>query len=32
VLDSESNKLSVPAFDVETEPRPQPIDTKRKRR
>jgi len=31
VLDPESNKLSVPTFDVETEP-PQPIDTKRKRR
>jgi rubredoxin len=32
VLDPESNKLSVPTFDVEIEPSQQPIDTKRKRR
>jgi len=32
VLDPESNKLSVPTFDVETEPPQQPIDTKRKGR
>jgi len=30
VVDLESNKLTVPLFDVETEPQ-QPIDSKRKR-